>query len=152
RHGRIYPTRSHWTRAHRRWFAEQRFEHAAQQILFEELIRAVEEAGARRDRLEEQMVALLPSWSLRGVVEALQALRVVGLLSAITLMAEIGDFRRFANRANSWPSSAWCCTSIPPVPPPCVARSPRRATTAPGGSWWKAPGPTGCPSASVSRF
>lgn len=43
------------------------------------------------------MTALLPSWSLRGVVAALQALRGVALLSAITLMAEIGDFRRFAN-------------------------------------------------------
>jgi transposase IS116/IS110/IS902 family protein len=97
RHGRIYPTRSHWTRAHRRWLAEQRFEHAAQQIVFEELIQAVEQAQSRRDRLEQQMVALLPSWSLRGVVAALQALRGVALLSAITLMAEIGDFRRFAN-------------------------------------------------------
>ena len=43
------------------------------------------------------MVALLPSWSLREVVAALQALRGVALLSAITLMAEIGDFRRFTN-------------------------------------------------------
>jgi len=97
RHGRIYLTRSHWTRAHRRWLAEQRFDHAAQQIVLEELIRAVEQAEARRDRLEQQMAALLPSWSLRGVVAALQALRGVALLSAITLMAEIGDFRRFAN-------------------------------------------------------
>jgi transposase len=97
RHGRAYPTRSHWTRAHRRWLAEQRFEHAAQQIVFEELIQAVEQAQSRRDRLEQQMVALLPSWSLRGVVAALQALRGVASLSAITLMAEIGDFRRFAN-------------------------------------------------------
>lgn len=97
RHGRIYPTRSHWTRAHRRWLAEQRFDHAAQQIVFEELIQAVEQAQARRDRLEQQMVALLPSWSLREVVAALQALRGVALVSAVTLMAEIGDFRRFAN-------------------------------------------------------
>jgi transposase len=43
RHGRIYPTKRHWTRAHRRWLAEQRFEHPAQQIVFEELIQAVEQ-------------------------------------------------------------------------------------------------------------
>ena len=97
RHGRVYPTRSHWSRAHRRWLSEQRFDHAAQQIVFEELIQAVEQAQSRRDRLEQQMVALLPSWSLREVVAALQALRGVALLSAITLMAEIGDFRRFTN-------------------------------------------------------
>ena len=97
RHGRVYPTRSHWSRAHRRWLSEQRFDHAAQQIVFEELIQAVEQAQSRRDRLEQQMAALPPSWSLREVVAALQALRGVALLSAITLMAEIGDFRRFTN-------------------------------------------------------
>jgi transposase len=97
RHGRTYPTKSHWTRGHRRWLAEQRFEHAAQQIVFEELIQAVEQAQGRRDRLAQQMMVLLPSWSLREVVASLQALRGVATLSAITLMAEIGDFRRFAN-------------------------------------------------------
>ena len=89
RHGRAYPTRSDWTRAHRRWLAEQRFEHAAQQIVIEEVIQAIEQAQSRRDRLEQQMMALLPSWSLRGVVAALEALRGIARLSAITLMAEI---------------------------------------------------------------
>jgi transposase len=44
-----------------------------------------------------EFLALLPTWSLRKVVAALQVLRGVALLSATTLMAEIGDFRRFAN-------------------------------------------------------
>src|SRR5215468_3986890 len=43
------------------------------------------------------MVAFLPGRSLRGVVAALQALCGVGLLSAIALIAEIGDFWRFAH-------------------------------------------------------
>lgn len=97
RHGRIYPTKRHWTRAHRRWLAEQRFEHPAQQIVFEELIQAVEQVMARRERLEQQMIALLPSWSLQPVVAALQALRGVAMVAAIILAAEIGDFGRFAN-------------------------------------------------------
>jgi len=41
------------------------------------------------------MVALLPGWSSRWVVVVLEALRGVALLSAITLMGEIGDFRRW---------------------------------------------------------
>jgi hypothetical protein len=45
--------------------------------------------------LEQQMAALLRGWFLRGVVVVLQALRGVALLSAITLMGEIGDFRRW---------------------------------------------------------
>jgi len=46
----------------------------AQQIVFEELIQAIEQAIARRGRLEQQMVALLPNWSLHSVVTALQVL------------------------------------------------------------------------------
>ena len=57
----------------------------------------MEEALARRDRLARQMEELLPSWSLAKVVVAIQALRGVAAISAMTLVAEIGDFRRFAN-------------------------------------------------------
>ena len=97
RHGRVYSSGAHWTKKHRLWLANQRFEHPARQIAFEELVQAVEEAQARRDRLAGQMQELLPSWSLAKVVAAIQALRGVAAISAITLVAEIGDFRRFAN-------------------------------------------------------
>jgi len=97
RHGRVYSNGGHWTRKHRLWLAAQRFEHPARQIAFEELVQAMDEAQARRDRLAKQMQELLPSWSLAKVVTAIQALRGVALISAITLVAEIGDFKRFAN-------------------------------------------------------
>jgi transposase len=97
RHGRVYSCGEHWTRKHRLWLAAQRFEHPARQIAFEELVQAMDEAKARRDRLAQQMQELLPSWSLAKVVTAIQALRGVAMISAITLVAEIGDFKRFAN-------------------------------------------------------
>jgi transposase len=37
RHGRIFETRRHWTMAHRRWLADQKFEHPAQQIVFQRM-------------------------------------------------------------------------------------------------------------------
>ena len=37
----------------------------------------------------------MPEWSLAPVVEALQALRGVNLITAATVMVEIGDLRRF---------------------------------------------------------
>src|ERR1700693_2175049 len=56
RHGRIYTVgRDHWTLAHRRWLARQSFEHVAQQIVFQEGITAIEDAGQRLHRLEEQL-------------------------------------------------------------------------------------------------
>ncbi len=98
RHGRAYKGRGqHWTRAHRRWLGDQRFDHPAQQIAFEEFNRAIEQAEDRRSRLEKEIEALLPSWSLHPVVAAIQALRGVSLVAAVTLVAEVGDFRRFTN-------------------------------------------------------
>jgi len=97
RHGRVYSGGENWTRKHRLWLAAQRFDHPARQIAFEELAKATDEAQARRDRLAEQMQELLPCWSLAQIVAAIQALRGIAMISAITLVAEIGDFKRFAN-------------------------------------------------------
>ncbi len=52
-------------------------------------------APRRRDELEEQIRELLPSWSLRPTVDALQSLRGIALITAVTLVAEVGDIRRF---------------------------------------------------------
>ena len=39
----------------------------------------------------------MSTWSMAAVVDALQAMRGVSLLAAVTLVAEVGDFTRFAN-------------------------------------------------------
>jgi transposase len=97
RHGRIFAGRKAWSPAHRRWLAGLRFPHPAQQIVLQEQIEAITEAEHRRDRLDEQIRGLVPDWSLAPVVAALQAMRGIAFLSAVVLVAEIGDFRRFAN-------------------------------------------------------
>lgn len=50
RYGRIYSGGGHWTLAHRRWLAGQTFEHAAQQIVFQEAIDAIQDAIGRLRR------------------------------------------------------------------------------------------------------
>jgi transposase len=97
RHGRIFDGRQHWTLAHRRWLAGQSFAHPAQQIVFQDAIEAIEEALARLRRLEQQLVAIVPSWSMAPVVAAYQAMRGIAFLVAVTVAAEIGDLRRFDN-------------------------------------------------------
>ena len=94
RHGRVRKGKN-WTLAHRRWLATLRFEQPAQQIVLEDYIQAVEDAQARRDRLTAQIEALVPSWSMAPVAQALQALRGVALVTAVTLLAEVGDLTRF---------------------------------------------------------
>ena len=51
----------------------------------------------RRDRLTRQIEELLPLWSMAPVAAALQAMRGVALVVAVTVVAEVGDFRRFTN-------------------------------------------------------
>jgi transposase len=95
RRGRIYSGGGHWTLAHRRWLAKQAFEHTAQQIVFQEGIDAIEDAVQRLHRLEQQLAAIVPSWSMAPAVAAYQAMRGASLLVAVTFAAEIGDVRRF---------------------------------------------------------
>jgi transposase len=47
---------------------------------------------ARIERLTKQIADLLPSWSLAPVVEAIQAMRGVAFIVAVTVAAEVGDF------------------------------------------------------------
>jgi len=95
RHGRIFTGGDHWTRAHRRWLAEQSFDHPAQQIVFQDGVTTIEDAVERQRRLEEQLASLVPKWSMAPAVAAYQAMRGVSFLVAVTFAAEIGDVRRF---------------------------------------------------------
>jgi transposase len=96
RHGHHYH-RPAWTQLHRRWLASLKFEQPVHHIVLEDCIATVEAAMARRDRLETHIEAMLSQWSLASVVQALQALRGVGLVAAATLVAELGDITRFTN-------------------------------------------------------
>jgi transposase len=97
RHERVYRGVRTWTLAYRRWLTTVRFEHPAQQIVLQDYIHAVQDAETRRDRLTEQIEELLPSWSMAPVVAALQAMRGVARVVAVTVVAEVGDFRRFVH-------------------------------------------------------
>lgn len=96
RHGHVRHG-NNWTLAHRRWLSTIRFDHPAGQIVLQDYIHAVEDAEARRDRLTGQIEELLRDWSMAPVVEALQAMRGVALVVAVTLVAEVGDLTRFDN-------------------------------------------------------
>ncbi len=97
RHERIYQGARAWTLTYRRWLTTVRFDHPAQQIVLQDYIHAVQDAEARRDGLTRQIEELLPTWSMAPVVTALQAMRGVALIVAVTVVAEVGDFRRFTN-------------------------------------------------------
>jgi transposase len=95
RNGIPYAGKSSWTAAHLRWLATLKMEHSAQQIGLQEYLHSITESAARIVRLEQAMRDTLPEWSLTPLVQALQAMRGVKLIAAITLVAELQDFLRF---------------------------------------------------------
>jgi transposase len=97
RHGRIFLGRKNWGARYRRWLQQQSFEHPADQIVLQEYVEAVRLGEERLARIESAIEEFLPSWPLAPVVEALQALRGVDLVVAVTFAVEIGDIRRFAS-------------------------------------------------------
>jgi transposase len=93
--GLHYAGRADWNDAHRRYLSRVVCPTPAQQIVFEEYIRAVDEHAERLGRIEEQLREFLPAWRLAPLVDALQALRGVQLTTAVTTVAELGDITRF---------------------------------------------------------
>jgi transposase len=77
------------------WLACQKFAYPQQRLVFEEMMLAIRQAQERLARLEEAMRGAVPEWSLAAMVTALMAMRGLDLISAATLLAEIGDLSRF---------------------------------------------------------
>jgi len=96
RHGRRYTDGSQkWTQTFSRWLDGQSFDHPVQQVVFAEYVQAEASAASRVAVIEKQMHKALAKWSLRPVIQALRALRGVDTVAAMTLIAELGDLRRF---------------------------------------------------------
>jgi transposase len=95
RHGRRYGGKTAWRGAHHRWLAGLSFEGAATQTAFTEYWNAVKSVGERVARLTEALLSSITGWRFEPVVNALQAMRGIAAITAIGLMAEIGDLSRF---------------------------------------------------------
>lgn len=84
-----------WTIKYWQWLNSLDFSQAAQGIVLKEYIHALEEAEARKKRLEEELTELVKYSEQAPVIAAFQALRGVGLITAATVAAEAGDLSRF---------------------------------------------------------
>jgi transposase len=97
RHDIRYTGRATWGPAHLRWLAEVVCATPAQQMVFQEYVRAVHEHTERLQRLEQERRDQVKAWRLQPVVEALEGLRGVQCTVAVTIVAELGDLTRFEN-------------------------------------------------------
>jgi transposase len=95
RHGHIYSGKSNWSKAHFNWIADITFPHPGQQITLQEYVDAVQTGCERVERITQQLAKLAENWRMTPVVKALQAMRGVSFIVAITTVAELGDLGRF---------------------------------------------------------
>lgn len=96
RHSRFWTNGTKWTASHIAWIREQKFAHVPQMRTLAGYLLALDQATARVEELTKDITELVEQWSLGPLVTALQALRGVQLVTAVTIAAEIGDFARFA--------------------------------------------------------
>jgi transposase len=94
RHGRLLPTSS-WSVVRRKWLSEQRFEFVAEQLTFDTYLHAVDLVDARIEALEQAIRETAEQGPWRDLVARLRCLRGIDTLTALALVAEIGDFSRF---------------------------------------------------------
>jgi transposase len=97
RHEVRYPRKTSWSKSFYRWLATLSFARAETQTAFTEYWQAITSADERVTRLTTALVNAINGWRFQSVVEALQALRGIDQLSAIGLVAEIGDSGRFSH-------------------------------------------------------
>lgn len=97
RHGKIYSGKTNWSKPHFNWLAEIKMAHPAQQIAYQEYIRAVHETVNRINRLDKEISNLSKEWKQAPLVKAIQSLRGVAELTAVTIVAELGKLERFSN-------------------------------------------------------
>jgi transposase len=92
-----YVGKTSWTPAHRRWLSELKLAQPAQQIAFQEYVDAITVATSRIERFEQAMRDEVLTWRFAPVVAALQAMRGIQFVHAMTLAAELGDLTRFSS-------------------------------------------------------
>lgn len=95
RNGFIYSGKSYWSKAHFNWISDIKMQHQAQQLTLQEYVDAIHESTRRVERFIASIRELVPQWRWEPVVAALQSLRGVSLLTAVTTLAELGDLSRF---------------------------------------------------------
>ncbi len=115
---------------------------AAHRAVLADALTALDQAAARLGRLEEAIQAELERGPLAPLLGALQCLRGVGLVTAATLVAELGDLRRFAS-----PRQLMAYAGLVPGEHSSGGRTRRGGITktgnpTSGGSSWRRPGTT----------
>ena len=86
-----------WTRAHRQWVASLTWTHPAERVVVDDYLLAIDHTEARLVELDSQLAQIAEHEPYREPVGWLRCFRGIDTLTAILILAELHDFRRFAS-------------------------------------------------------
>jgi transposase len=95
RQGRIYGDGCAWTQRYERWLRSQRFDNPVEQAVFDEYLLVVEQRQERVIAIEEKLGQIAVEEPYREPVAHLRCFRGIDTVTAMTLVAELHDIRRF---------------------------------------------------------
>jgi transposase len=84
-----------WSAKYRRWIVTLKFEHSPLRVAFQEYLQNLKEIEERVKRLEEEIHFQGTEGVHAPMIQVLQSLRGVAMITAASLVAEIGSFKRF---------------------------------------------------------
>jgi transposase len=94
RRGLHYSGRN-WTRAHRRWVDSLEWAQPAERVVIDDYLLAIDQQEARLRELDVRLTEIARSDAYREPVGWLRCFRGIDTLTAILILAELHDFRRF---------------------------------------------------------
>jgi transposase len=86
-----------WTRAHRQWIDGLAWEHAAERAVVDDYLLAIDQTEARLQELDARLAEIADTEPYRTPVGWLRCFRGIETLTAMLILAELHDFRRFAS-------------------------------------------------------
>ena len=96
RRGLHYAGRN-WTRAHRRWIDSLTWTHAAERAVVDDYLLAIDHTEARLRELDARLAEIAETEPYREPVGWLRCFRGIDTLTAMLILAELHDFRRFGS-------------------------------------------------------
>lgn len=84
-----------WTRGHRQWLNSLTWTHAAERAVVDDYLLAIDHTEARLIELDARLAAIADTEPYRTMVGWLRCFRGIDTLTAILILAELHDFRRF---------------------------------------------------------
>src|SRR5688572_7749395 len=93
----LHYTGRNWTQAHRRWIDSLTWTHAAERAVVDDYRLAIDHTEARLLELDARLAELADQEPYRTPVGWLRCFRGIDTLTAMLILAELHDFRRFAS-------------------------------------------------------